>query len=84
MGAAGHTLEREGSTAPPRGCYEGGSGPNRAGWGGAETDTGSRPLGSFASLTRSSSSWEKVLCHGLDSGCFLKKKNAVSQAGSAV
>ena len=42
---------------------------------GAGIKTGSefRPLGSAASLTRSGSSWEKVLCHGLASGCFLQK-----------
>lgn len=75
------------STVPPRGYCEGGSsrkwnvtwkGTGRDGgrdWGRGGTKTGSefRPLGSAASLTRSGSSWEKLLCHGLDVGCFLQK-----------
>lgn len=75
------------STAPPRGYCEGGSSRKwnvtgkRTGrdggrdWerGGTKTGPEFRPLGSAASLTRSGSSWEKLLCHGLDSGCFLQK-----------
>ena len=75
------------STAPPRGHREGGSRRKwnvtwkRTGrdggrdWGRGGTKTGSefRPLDSAASLTRSGTSWEKLLCHELDSGCFLQK-----------
>ena len=82
-------MEHKGSTAPLRGCWREATagtgtsprrGRGRVGEGvGRDPEGGqNRLLGSVASLTKSSSSWEKVLCHGLDSGCFLQKSCVTS------